>query len=120
MRRPALQRGRAARRPDYNARFGSFVGPTHSARCGAQDSRSMEKHHKNVLVLSCCQATLQTTTVTMVAVTGLAGYALAADKSFATVPLTCYVLGSAVATIPASFLMNGIGRCGGFQIGSLT
>src|SRR5688500_6628216 len=80
----------------------------------------MEKHHKNVLVLSCCQATLQTTTMMMVAVTGLAGYALAANKSFATVPLTCYVLGSAVATIPASLLMSAVGRRGGFQVGSLT
>src|SRR5688572_28411277 len=79
----------------------------------------MEKHQSNVLVLSCCQATLQTTTVTMVAVTGLAGYALAADKSLATVPLTCYVLGSAVATIPASLLMNAVGRRGGFQVGAL-
>ena len=88
---------------------------------GAQhDRRPMEKHHKNVLLLSCCQATLQTTTMTMVAVTGLAGYALAADKSFATVPLTCYVLGSAVTTIPASLLMNAVGRRGGFQVGSLT
>ena len=70
----------------------------------------MEKQYCNVLVLSGCQATLQTTGVTMVAVTGLAGLALAADKAFATVPLTCYVLGSAVTTIPASLLMRTAGR----------
>ena len=40
----------------------------------------MEKQHRNVLVLSACQATLQTTGVTMIAVTGLAGFALATDK----------------------------------------
>lgn len=78
----------------------------------------MEKQHRNVLVLSGCQATLQTTGTTMIAVTGLAGYALAEDKSFATVPLTCYVLGSAVTTIPASLLMKAIGRRGGFQAGT--
>jgi MFS family permease len=71
-----------------------------------------------VLVLSGCQATLQTTGATMIAVTGLAGYALAADKTLATAPLTCYVIGSAVTTVPASFLMNAIGRRGGFQVGT--
>lgn len=54
----------------------------------------------------------------MVAITGLAGYSLAADKSFATVPLTCYVLGSAITTIPASFLMRSVGRRAGFQTGT--
>ena len=78
----------------------------------------MEKQIRNVLVLSSTQATLQITGATMIAVTGLAGFALAADKSFATVPLTCYVLGSAVTTIPASLLMKSIGRRGGFQIGT--
>jgi MFS family permease len=79
----------------------------------------MEKQYRNVLVLSGCQATLQTTGTTIVVVSGLAGYALAIDKSFATVPLTCYVLGSAITTIPASLLMNAVGRRSGFQIGSL-
>src|SRR3712207_4987189 len=78
----------------------------------------MEKQHRNVLVLSGCQATLQTTGVTMIAVTGLAGYALAADKSLATAPLTCYVIGSALSTVPATFLMDRIGRRGGFQVGT--
>jgi MFS family permease len=78
----------------------------------------MERQYRNVLVLSGCQATLQTTGMTMIAVTGLAGFALAEDKSFATVPLTCYVLGSAVSTIPASLLMGAIGRRPGFQVGT--
>jgi hypothetical protein len=61
----------------------------------------MQKQHRNVLVLSACQATLQVTGITMVIVTGLAGFALATEKAFATVPLTCYVIGSAITTIPA-------------------
>ena len=81
-------------------------------------SHGMEKQYRNVLVLSGCQATLQTAGATMIAVTGLAGFALATDKALATVPLTCYVLGSAVTTIPASLLMNSIGRRGGFQVGT--
>src|SRR4051812_22275891 len=98
---PASRRGRTPGLHDYNSRS-SFTAV-----------QSMEQQHRNVLVLSACQATLQTTTVMLVAVTGLAGYALAAEKSFATVPLTCYVLGSAVSTIPASLLMHTIGRRGG-------
>lgn len=80
----------------------------------------MELQKRNVLVLSACQATLQTTGVTLIAITGLAGYALAEDKSLATVPLTTYVLGAAVATVPASLLMNVVGRRPGFQVGTLT
>lgn len=79
----------------------------------------MDRQYRNVLVLSGCQATLQTTGAMLVSVTGLAGFALATDKSFATVPLTCYVLGSAISTIPASLLMGAIGRRAGFQIGSV-
>jgi MFS family permease len=78
----------------------------------------MEKQHHNVLVLSGCQATMQTITSSMIAVTGLAGLALADNKALATVPLTCYVLGSAVTTIPASLLMKAIGRRAGFQLGT--
>jgi MFS family permease len=78
----------------------------------------MQTQRRNVLVLSGCQATLQTCGVTMIAVTGLAGFALATDKSLATLPLTCYVVGSAITTIPASLLMNSIGRRAGFQVGT--
>lgn len=78
----------------------------------------MEKQHRNVLVLSACQATLQTGGVTLIAITGLAGFALAPEKAFATVPLTCYVIGSALTTFPASMLMKSIGRRAGFQAGT--
>jgi MFS family permease len=78
----------------------------------------MEKQYRNVLVLSACQATLQTIGVTLIAITGLAGFLLADNKALATVPLTCYVLGAAMTTIPASLLMNVLGRRGGFQIGT--
>lgn len=78
----------------------------------------MEKQHRNVLVLSACQATLQTGGVTMIMITGLAGFALAPNTAFATVPLTCYVVGSALTTFPASMLMKSVGRRAGFQTGT--
>jgi MFS family permease len=79
----------------------------------------MEKQYRNVLVLSGCQATLQTTGITMIAVTGLAGAMIASNPALATVPLTCYVGGAALTTIPASLLMKSIGRRAGFQIGTV-
>ena len=51
-------------------------------------------------------------------ITGLAGFALAPNTAFATVPLTCYVIGSALTTFPASMLMKAIGRRAGFQAGT--
>ena len=78
----------------------------------------MQTQYRNVAVLSGCQATLQVTGATMIAVTGLAGYALADDKALATVPITSYVLGSAATTIPASLLMRAVGRRAGFQTGT--
>jgi MFS family permease len=78
----------------------------------------VQKQHKNVLVLSGCQATLQTGGVTLVLITGLAGVALAPNTVFATVPLTCYVIGSALTTVPASMLMKSVGRRSGFQVGT--
>ena len=78
----------------------------------------MDSQRRNVLVLSGCQATLQTTGATMISVTGLAGFALADDKALATIPLTCYVLGSAATTIPASLFMGSVGRRVGFQSGT--
>ena len=47
-----------------------------------------DKQRKNVAVLAACQALLFTNNSILIAVNGLAGYALAADKSLATLPVT--------------------------------
>ena len=78
----------------------------------------MDSAHKNVALLSACQALLFTNGVTLIAINGLAGYALATDKGLATLPVTAHVIGAALSTIPASLLMQRIGRRAGFQIGS--
>ncbi len=78
----------------------------------------MDAARKNVALLSACQALLFINSVTLIAINGLAGYALAADKGLATLPVTAQVIGSALATIPASLVMQRIGRRAGFQIGS--
>jgi hypothetical protein len=43
---------------------------------------------KNVALLAACQALLFTNNSTLIALNGLAGYALAPDKSLATAPVT--------------------------------
>src|SRR6266702_3466441 len=70
----------------------------------------METAKKNVAVLATCQALLFTNNATVIALNGLAGYALAADKALATLPVTGWVIGGALSTFPASLLMKRLGR----------
>jgi MFS family permease len=79
----------------------------------------MEIAKKNVAVLSACQALLFTNNSTVIALNGLAGYALAANKALATLPVTGWVIGAALTTFPASLLMKAVGRRAGFTLGAL-
>jgi MFS family permease len=73
----------------------------------------------NISLLSAAQALLFTNNVTLIALNGLVGYQLAADKSFATLPVTTQVIGSALFAMWASKLMQRIGRRAGFLAGTL-
>src|SRR5215472_6948332 len=75
---------------------------------------------KNVAVLAACQALLFTNNSTVIALNGLAGYALASNKALATLPVTGWVVGGAISTLPMSLLMKRIGRRAGFVVGALT
>ncbi len=79
----------------------------------------MTAEKKNVALLCATQALLFTNNTILIAINGLAGYALAADKSLATLPITFYVIGAALTTLPISHLMRRIGRVNGFSIGTL-
>jgi MFS family permease len=72
---------------------------------------------RNVLLLALSQALLLMNAVTNISVSALAGYALATNKVFSTVPSMCYVIGAAIATYPASMLMKRVGRRNGFLTG---
>jgi MFS family permease len=74
---------------------------------------------KNVAVLAACQALLLTNNATAIAVSGLAGWALASNKALATLPWTGWVIGGALSTLPMSLLMKRIGRRAGFTVGAL-
>lgn len=79
----------------------------------------MTAEKKNVALLCATQALLFTNNTILIAINGLAGYALADDKSLATLPVTSYVVGAALTTLPVSHLMRRIGRVNGFSIGTL-
>ena len=79
----------------------------------------MDKTKKNVAVLAACQALLFTNNSTAIALNGLVGYALASNKALATLPVTAWVVGGALSTLPMSLLMKRIGRRAGFTVGAL-
>ena len=79
----------------------------------------MRTSYRDITLLACCQALLLINNAGLIAMNGLIGYALVADKTYATLGVTTFVMGSAVATMPASLWMAKIGRSRGFMAGSL-
>jgi MFS family permease len=73
---------------------------------------------RNVALLAACQAMLFTNNSTLIAINGLAGLALAPYAALATLPITCWVLGAAIATMPASLHMKRVGRRAGLSSGT--
>ncbi|HWA37093.1 MAG TPA: MFS transporter, partial [Burkholderiales bacterium] len=74
--------------------------------------------HRNVALLAACQAMLFTNNSTLIAINGLAGLSLAPYAALATLPITCWVLGAAIATMPASLHMKRVGRRAGLTSGT--
>jgi MFS family permease len=70
-------------------------------------------------VLAMLQALLLTNNVTLIAISSLAGFALAEDKALATLPVTGYVLGAATFSMLAARLMRRLGRRYGYSVGSI-
>ena len=79
----------------------------------------MNQAKKNIALLCTTQALLFTNNTILIAINGLAGFALASDKSLATLPVTAYVIGAALTTLPMSHLMRRVGRVNGFSLGTL-
>src|SRR5882672_3346401 len=72
----------------------------------------------NVGLLAACQALLLTNNATLIAINGLAGLALAPNPALATLPVTCWVVGGALATMQASQYMKKVGRRSGLIRGA--
>ena len=79
----------------------------------------MNSTKRNVGLLAACQALLFTNNSTLIAINGLAGLALAPYVGLATLPVTCWVLGGAIGTMPASLHMRRVGRQRGLTSGTL-
>jgi len=79
----------------------------------------MNSTRRNVGLLAACQALLFTNNATLIAINGLAGLALAPRAALATLPVTCWVIGGAIATMPASLHMRRVGRQAGLTAGTL-
>ena len=73
---------------------------------------------RNALLLAVAQALYSSTIIILVATSGLVGLTLAPDRSWATMPMSVFVIGTMVSTVPASMLMQRIGRRAGFMIGA--
>src|SRR5256714_9810948 len=78
----------------------------------------MNSTRRNVGLLAACQAMLFTNNSTLIAINGLAGLALSPYTALATLPVTCWILGGALATMPASLHMKRVGRQAGLTSGT--
>jgi MFS family permease len=75
---------------------------------------------RNVALLAACQAMLFSNSATLASINGLAGMALATNPALGTLPVTTWVLGGAIATLPASLYMKRAGRTQGLIAGAGT
>lgn len=74
---------------------------------------------RNAIVLAIGQALYGSATVIMFTTAGLIGVQIAPSKAWATLPISAFVIGTALTTIPAAMLMKRIGRRPGFMLGAL-
>lgn len=73
---------------------------------------------RNAVILAVAQSLYGASSSVLIIVGGLVGYLLAEDKSLATVPITSFIIGTALTTIPAAMLMRKVGRRIGFVFGA--
>ncbi len=74
--------------------------------------------YRNIALLAGCQALLLTNAAGLTSMFAVIGYSLVDVKTIATLSATTYVLGSALAAMPASLWMGRVGRRRGFMTGS--
>lgn len=80
---------------------------------------AVDSFKRNVPLLAICQALMLSSTSLNVTTAALVGFALAADKSLATLPLAAQFVATMLTSIPASMLMDRIGRKPGFMIATV-
>src|SRR6202158_6250234 len=78
---------------------------------------AMRTSYRDIALLACCQALLLINNSGLIAMNGLVGYALVDNKAFATLGATSFVVGSALAAMPAALWMGKVGRRRRFMTG---
>jgi MFS family permease len=73
---------------------------------------------RNALVLAVAQAFYGMAAVNIIITAGLVGTQIAPSLSLATLPVSTFVIGTALSTIPASMFMRRVGRRAGFLTGA--
>lgn len=75
------------------------------------------KSRRNARILAIAQMLYGCHAVVIITCSGVVGLMLAENKSLATLPISMFVLGTAILTVPASLLMRRLGRRFGFMVG---
>jgi MFS family permease len=73
---------------------------------------------RNAVVLACAQALAGANNTILIATGSIVGAMLAPDKTLATVPITVYVMGLWLGTLPIGWLARRYGRRTAFQVGT--
>lgn len=85
-----------------------------------QDAIENALAKKNAILYAICQAMISSAAPLSIALGGIIGSnLLGVDKSLATLPVTSFNVGVALASIPAAMLMKKVGRRNGFRSGAM-
>jgi MFS family permease len=78
-----------------------------------------ERARRNALILAVAQALYGSVTTMLVITAGLVGAQLSTDPSWATLPVSTWIIATALTTFPFSLLMKRIGRRAGFILAAI-
>ena len=73
---------------------------------------------RNIAILLVAQMVAITATISLITLGGIVGRVLAPAPALSTLPLSLFVVGTAVGTVPAAWSMSKIGRARGFGCGA--
>jgi MFS family permease len=82
------------------------------------ESVSMNASKRTILLLAIAQALYSCCIITVFATAGLVGLNIAPSPAWATLPVTTFVIGAMFTTVPASLLMQRLGRKPIFLLGA--
>ena len=100
-------------------RFWNNVPPVMSASTIDSDIGFDDRlARRNALVLALAQAFYGMSAVNIIITAGLVGSQIAPSLSWATLPISTFVIGTALSTVPASLFMRRVGRKPGFLTGA--